>query len=594
MLRGVICITLAYVIVRAIQVPFVQDEANSVWFYLRPGEFLPFRSRPDAGNHFLSTMLGLIGFELFGYSELAIRWGSIMAFPFYAWGSWLMVRSFPRLLRWCAWFALIWCPFLLDFFSLFRGYGISMAGWIWVLYALTHIASANTTRNWWLLVTAASIALFANLSLLPVLAIILVSALAMQFENGKLPRSALIRIAFPALLLGAVLLYATIIAVDLRTRNLLYLGSVNGILSTVQSLYRSIFSRSASNAMLALLVAPVCVALILATRRALVGMSLKTPLVLLTGVLFADWVARITMFHLLGTNYPEGRAALHWFPLYILIIAHLCNALYQWRPWGLAASLLLLGGPFWTLRDLNANRLISEYELAIPKQFVQEIHNLQDSLGRPLLVSGHFNSEWALLQASMGMPPIEMRENIDPGDPDDVRILAGSTMEQYGQGYHAWGASASGNVLLLLPDQPVFWHLVADTTLPIIRGKEEFTALPMPHTVEAGSTGLLLEFNARLTAADRDADIQLVTILEDLAGKSIRYDGVRFEHWTELSAGADVAVARFLPRRGPGQRWNVYLWNARGSEFRVEHIRIHLSTRLPSLPASSALPCTGE
>lgn len=85
-----------------------------------------------------------------------------------------------------------------------------------------------------------------------------------------------------------MLLYATIIAVDLRTRNLLYLGSANGILSTVQSLYRSIFSRSASNAMLALLVAPVCVALILATRRILVGMSVKTPLVLLTGVLFAD------------------------------------------------------------------------------------------------------------------------------------------------------------------------------------------------------------------------------------------------------------------------------------------------------------------
>ncbi|MBS1940147.1 MAG: hypothetical protein JST38_04640 [Bacteroidetes bacterium] len=590
LLLALLCITLAYIIARAVHVPFVQDEANSVWYYLRPGEFLPFRSRPDAGNHFMSTMLGLAGFELFGYTELAIRWGSIIAFLIYAWGCWVMARPFPLLLRWCALLALAWCPFLLDFFSLFRGYGISMAGWIWALYALTRIASANTTRNWWLLVAAAGCALFANLSLIPDIAIVLALALALQFGNRKMPRSALVETAFPALLLGAVLLFTTIIAFDLRSRNLLYLGSGNGTMATVQSLYRSIFSRSASNAMLALLAAPVCLAFILVTRRILVGLSLKTPLVVLTGVLFADMAARTAMFHLLGTNFPEGRAALHWLPLYLLIIAHLCNVLYAWRPWGHAASLFLLAGPFWTLQDLNTNRLISEYELAIPKRFVREAHSLQDSLGRPLLVSGHFRSEWALLQASMGIPPIEMREDIDPDDPDDARILAGSTLKQYGLGYHTWGTSPSGNVLLLLPDQPAKWNLVADTTLPVISGKEEFTALPMPHTVEAGSTGLLLEFNARLTAADRDADLQLVTALEDLAGNSTRYDGVRFEHWTELSAGADVAVARFLPRRGPGQRWNVYLWNARRSEFRMDHIRIHLSMRLPSLPASPAFP----
>ncbi len=565
-------LTWAYLLVRAIKVPFVQDEANSVWCYLRPGEWLPFLSRPDAGNHFLSTLLGLIGYEVAGYSPVAIRWGSLAAFPFYAWACWLLVRPFPRLLRWCALLALLWCPFLLDFFALFRGYGISMAGWAWSLYALTRISPGGPVRHWWILTTALFVALFSNLSLLPVALIIGGSAALLAMDERKWRGPSLRRILpFLAFFL-LMLAYAIAISLDLRKRDLLYLGTQGGILDTVRSLYHSIWVVEPSTTQMVVVVLPACLALLLATFRLVRTRNLHDPFVLLTGLLFADMAARWAMHVLLGTNYPVGRAALHWIPLYILVLAYACQeAGRKWRA-AYVASLGLVIFPAWTIQDINTDRLIGQYELAIPKAFVTKVHALQDSLGRPLLLSGHFKSEWAFQQAAMGLDPIEMREDIALEDLDDVRVLAGSTVAKYGEGFHIVDRNSTGTVLLLLPDDPVQWTPVADTSLTSYEGSDEFIPVPI-HTAGNGS-GLLMKFKARITAEDRDADIQLVTEVKAPPDNLVRYEGIRFEHWTGLRSGAEVDVACYLPEVRQGQWAQAYVWNVRRSSFRMDDIQL--------------------
>src|SRR5690606_19273783 len=79
-LGAIILAVWAYIIARAILVPFIQDEGNSFWMYAHTGEFLPFRSQTVAGNHFRNSFFGAIGYHVWGFSPLGIRWGSVLSF----------------------------------------------------------------------------------------------------------------------------------------------------------------------------------------------------------------------------------------------------------------------------------------------------------------------------------------------------------------------------------------------------------------------------------------------------------------------------------------------------------------------------------
>ncbi|HRH38861.1 MAG TPA: hypothetical protein PK760_10975, partial [Flavobacteriales bacterium] len=117
-----------YVLLRAALIPIVLDESTSFLMFVQDGAFLPFHSQWDANNHFLNSFCGWVGWSLGGLHLLSLRWASVLSFALFAFSAWrigMFVQG--RIVRWCLWLALLGCPFLLDFFSLFRGYGPAMA-----------------------------------------------------------------------------------------------------------------------------------------------------------------------------------------------------------------------------------------------------------------------------------------------------------------------------------------------------------------------------------------------------------------------------------------------------------------------------------
>src|SRR6478672_7236487 len=61
-------------------VPFAHDEVATFFFYIQPGDFLPFSSHPDANGHFLTSATGWLCFKAFGSSPFALRLPSLFAF----------------------------------------------------------------------------------------------------------------------------------------------------------------------------------------------------------------------------------------------------------------------------------------------------------------------------------------------------------------------------------------------------------------------------------------------------------------------------------------------------------------------------------
>lgn len=110
-----------YVIFRGITLSFTHDESLS--FSIIQGNT---SLKQTANHHALNTMLMDVCFKLFGSQEWALRLPNIIAFFIYSLAAFLVANLISdKTIKVFTFVVLLFNPFLLDFFSLARGYGIS-------------------------------------------------------------------------------------------------------------------------------------------------------------------------------------------------------------------------------------------------------------------------------------------------------------------------------------------------------------------------------------------------------------------------------------------------------------------------------------
>ncbi len=129
---GVLAISLfALCVYRAYNLSFTHDE-SSTYLHFRRSPILKFLTHSsmwgNANNHLLNTLLMQGSIDVFGSSDLSLRFPNIISFGFYMYaivklGKNLFKNPFVLLF-----FFIICCanPYAFDFFSLCRGYGLSM------------------------------------------------------------------------------------------------------------------------------------------------------------------------------------------------------------------------------------------------------------------------------------------------------------------------------------------------------------------------------------------------------------------------------------------------------------------------------------
>src|SRR5262249_52328314 len=133
------CLLFAYVAVRAFLVPITWDEAYNYLEFTRQGILLPLRFPPmAANNHYLNSWLTYLTTGLLGVSEITLRLPALTAYILFLYYTARLCNELSSpLLSVSAFVVLNGNPYLLDFFSLSRGYGISyglLAGGLLFLY----------------------------------------------------------------------------------------------------------------------------------------------------------------------------------------------------------------------------------------------------------------------------------------------------------------------------------------------------------------------------------------------------------------------------------------------------------------------------
>ena len=185
---GLAALAGSYAIARAIGVPLTYDEAAAYLRYVdaHPLAVLDFSV---ATNHLLHTILVKLCSAAAGSGEFALRLPALAGFVLFAAFAWLLLRRLRhRALATAAFVLLVANPYLLDYFSLSRGYGLSLGLLSGALYFLARfVADASAPRDRLvrslLFATAAALA---NFSLLNAFAAIWLAAFGIVLARRRL------------------------------------------------------------------------------------------------------------------------------------------------------------------------------------------------------------------------------------------------------------------------------------------------------------------------------------------------------------------------------------------------------------------------
>lgn len=300
---------------------------------------------PYTNNHILNTVLMKYCEAFFGRSELVLRLPNIMAFIVYSTFAIKLLHKYTKLVLPC-YLLLILHPYLLEFFALARGYGLSMGFLMMSIYFMDRFFIVKKTSCLIYFNLAAFLAVLSNFSLLNYYAAALAAyniifyiqlKINSQENQNKYSFYSLNKINLTAVLISAMILYEPLRRIS--KKSLLDFGGKKGFFAdTIRSSIDDLFYEMAASP-LTLVIIQLCV----------VGVSFAVLLLICIRILKKDDVfvknnhflifMNVTLFMIvlitqiqhfaLGNDYYIHRFALFLYPLFVLNLIMLIYYLYM-------------------------------------------------------------------------------------------------------------------------------------------------------------------------------------------------------------------------------------------------------------------------
>ncbi|MBK8225792.1 MAG: hypothetical protein IPK70_01290 [Flavobacteriales bacterium] len=564
---GLAAVLFAYVLLRALLVPFVHDEATSFIAYAQPGTYLPFASMWDANNHYLNSLCGHVGFKLFGLHPLALRWASVLSYLLFAFAAWRFGTRMSRPVRWLLWPALLACPFALVFFSLFRGYGPALALLLIAIEQALRYAEHSATKHLLWSLIALDAALGFMMALLPVASVLLLLLLSGAWRNRDQLVVWCVLGLLPFALFAALARY-------MASLGLLYQGSTAGYAEvTVASLLR--YALGIDGTVLATAIAGgfflLAIALLLVHRR----IKLPSAPIVIGALLLGEFMLRWLLAKIMGLNYAEDRTALHVLLLAVLFVAFAADALRKIhaRAWLVALTLLVL--PLRTMLTINVDRTGLWPEQSIPERFIARIDSLEAELGRPALVGMH---RLALLpfglESRLHGNDRDGTATLWPNTPADGRFaVKGTPFDEDSRYFMA--DSAENGLMLYLRREAWRGSTFTDTLFELqSMGLDRSKGLAITvDRLRMSDAVVVLHGTLR---GQQSLDLRACVAVFDSAGTAIHADHImlatRRAHWS----GEPWRTALLIPRCTDAARAEVFFWEPQRKGFTIEHARMRV------------------
>lgn len=349
-------VLLIYALLRAWIVEPIHDEVATYFHYIEPGKIFGEGVLLDANNHLLNSWLGRFSYEYFGTHFFLFRFPSIVCFCIYFWSA----RKLTPILHPGIWgdlcfVALNTIPWIFDYFSYTRGYGMAIGFFMCALLQLHFwLTTRKTVRLLFMLVllylTVLSNFTYLITSMLIICFVIFLSILSVRKTGFRHLLVNFILVAAFAFVLKPLILFTF----DLKNAGALYYGSLDGLWwVTGKTLSRYVLFYDADwLRFLYVLIGIVGAALlVLQWKKESWQKFLSSPSFWLSALIGGNILAILFLAKVMQVNYPEDRAGMYLIPLSILAF----TALFAQNKWLKYCLLVLLFFPVSFLLKLNLN-----------------------------------------------------------------------------------------------------------------------------------------------------------------------------------------------------------------------------------------------
>lgn len=221
-----------YLIVRAALLDLTYDECWTFLGYAQaPIWDVLVNTHPAANNHVLHSLLMKASAFLFGTSPFALRIPVLLGFMAFALAVHQLLLGLPRVWRLFLMVALIYQPYVLDYFVAARGYGIALPGLLWSMVFLVRYAQRSDVKHLWMGGFASFLMAWANFTYLLPFVVWWLLALGFSWKHRKVKPFAAAALGFAGL---AVLVYVPAILPLIEAKELYYgAASLNETVSSI-------------------------------------------------------------------------------------------------------------------------------------------------------------------------------------------------------------------------------------------------------------------------------------------------------------------------------------------------------------------------
>lgn len=321
-------IAFLYVFTRAVTIGITYDEVWTINGFVSQKLIDIINYTPcDANNHIINTILIKLFFAFGNKSLFIARLPNVLAFVMYLFYGYKITHNYlsPFVGLGC-FLLLLLNPFLLDFFSIARGYGLSLGFLMASVYYAFHYVNDGKTANVWKAAGMGAIAVLCNFSLLNYwVSLVFVMNIIALFSSSKYNFKKTFFYSVIATIILTAISYEPIRKLNVYG-NLYYGGNTSFYSDTLTSLAKYSFYSPESNSFteyslnifLLILISSIITSFFVRDNL----YSLKNVILSITVICI---LSVVTQHYLFGTLYLIDRTALFFYPLFILILCFSFN-----------------------------------------------------------------------------------------------------------------------------------------------------------------------------------------------------------------------------------------------------------------------------
>lgn len=573
---------LIYFILRAWIVEPIHDEAATFLHFIEPGHIWDDQALLDANNHLLNSYIGRMFYNLFGMHFFLFRLTSLLAFIVY----FIYTRKLTKAIDSGFWGFLIFLalntiPWITDYFSYTRGYGMAIAFFIAALFYLWQFSQQHTWKNLTLVFLFLLLCVASNLTyLVSCLLITGICGMIWLIDFKKIAgRTKILQLLTTGIFL--CLLYPFIrFGLDLKEAGALYYGSLDGLWwVTGKTLSAYVLFYDGDWLRYVYLMAGIAVAIIALARLRKLNWKVwfKQPFVQWGFILVMNLAAILFLAKVLKVNYPEDRAAMYMVPLSILTV----GAIFAKITYGRYILLLLLFFPLTFIWRLNLNTSVFSPDDRMSDAFHAAVRK-ELKANEPIAVYPIMQLTWSLQERKYSEKPhpgVPLRDF----NPHYNIILTKTTILKSPKdypGYEVFAEDKAAQYIALRRKHFLKKKALLTYRAPVYRGKNEFVDL-FNDTIPKNwkNRMLCVEIEADVEIAKHVNTLNLTWTTEDAAGTLQRYNYQNIRWYVGENKKRFHIQFPIAENYLGDQDWKykIYLWNQDKLPIQVKNSRVRIS-----------------